>query len=145
MTYDTLFFSYSFITSLMLFYNAIRDIRTRTIDDRLNYLCLGASLMMFAYVRPGLIVLAAVIAFTVLASIILKNAYAPGDISAFQWLFFGVGCLNIYYLPVFLMILACMQAIISIIARFGLKLMDKLPGYPIILGSWIIFLLLANF
>lgn len=146
--------TYLFVTTFALAINTWRDIKTREIDSRYNYLAWGATAMLVGYFQPSL--------FTMIASLLMSSsivaalylipkllwkteALASGDAEALSWVIYSLAMFNYWRAVVFI---GCMTAINAF--SFGvLKVRKhdgtKVAGYPMILGSFLITLITFYF
>jgi len=129
--------AYYFITSLMLIYNTVRDLKTQEIDERFNYLALGATLMLIPILKPSWLLLLVLIFLSILSSIFFKKAMASGDLQALNWIYLGLGIIDYTKVIKFLISLTGLFTLSFAITKL-LKANKLAPGYPLILGSYII-------
>lgn len=132
--------SYFLFTGLMLLYNTIRDLKTRTIDSRFNYFAMGATIMLMAYNQTS--ILQSAFALLMILAIWLINrkiqTLANGDIEALTWILLGLWSIS-YINPIkFFLMFTMFYSIALLIVRIMKVKETMLPCYPMILLSYII-------
>lgn len=129
---------YLMLGILMLLKNSYTDFKTRTIDSRYNWFAYGATLMLLVNSGITFTYLGILIVLSILAGWMFSKSMADGDTEAIRWIIFGFGVLHPAYVTVYFAVLLVLFVIIAGIARYGKMTDKKLPGYPILLGAYII-------
>jgi len=114
------------------------------VDDRLNYLMLGATLMLLNNNHVGLTYLLCLIFGANLLVQVLKarKVFGEADLTTTTWTFLGFGFLGFKWLGVYLVTLAlsyaCYALVMRIIILIRKKKVDKVQGYPIFLMAFLV-------
>jgi hypothetical protein len=129
--------------TLFLAINTYKDIKKKEIDSRLNYLAFGATLMILAYFQPSLLAWVIPLLVTTLTVLFFswKKFLASGDTEAISWMMFALGLFDYWRMVVFLILLTASYCFNFIVKKLSKDPMDKAPGYPLLLSSWLISLL----
>jgi len=134
--------SFLLTETLMLIYNTFRDVKTKEIDSRFNYLAIGAILMFIAYFQPSfwIIIVSIIVSSLTVFVFRWKGFFASGDLEAISWVVFTLGLFDYWKMIVFLIMLTLFYAFGLVMIKIT-KQGNRLPGYPMILGSFLITLL----
>jgi hypothetical protein len=133
---------YILVTVSSLLFNSITDVKTRQIDSRLNYLSMGATIVLVVALSPSLLTLVGIAIVGIISQLMFRKFMSTGDFEALSWIYLFLGVYKIFNLIIFLVALSLISALSYLAIRFSLHKKDfKLPYYPIILGSYIISIL----
>lgn len=139
---------YLFFTAMMLLYNTVRDMRTREIDSRFNFMAIGATIMLLIANRPGWLILGFAILTAFCLGFLLKKHFASGDREAMGWIVLGLAIINpakvFIFLFVFLALTTLSLGLSLAISKRNDPTSSKqgVPGYVAILGSYVLVALL---
>jgi len=139
-----IFIEYYLLTAtLLLIYNTIRDLRTKEIDSRFNYMAIGCNVMLIAYFQPSFIsiLVPMIVTSITMFTFSLKKFFASGDIEAMSWVMFSLGLFSYWKMVIFLIVITTFYMFNYIILRIMKAKTNKVSGYPMILGSFLITLL----
>lgn len=128
-------FSYLSLGFFLLLYNTVRDMKTRVIDSRFNFMAVGATIMLAAANRPGWLILGFGIFTSLSLAMLLRKHLAGGDLEAIGWVVLGMAVLNPAKVFIFLVSLAALTSLSIAISR-AISKQQGLPGYVAILGSY---------
>lgn len=71
-----------------------------TVDDRMNYFMMGASIMLLSLFKREIWYVLCLLALTIGLNLFLKirRVLGSADISTLTWIFYGLGIINAFYL-----------------------------------------------
>lgn len=135
--------SYFFFTIFLLIYNTIRDLRTQEIDSRWNFMASGSVVMLIAYFQPSLINILIPLIVTSITLFVysFKKFFASGDIEGMSWVMFSLGLFNYWKMVIFLILITSFYIFNYIILKIMKSKSNRVCGYPMIVGSYLITLL----
>ena len=134
---------YLSLATLLLIYNTIRDLRTREIDSRFNYMASGCVFMLIAYFQPSFIsiLIPAIVTSITMIAFSIKKFFASGDIEAISWVMFSLGMFDYWKMVIFLILITSFYTFNFVVLKLMKSKTNKVSGYPMILGSFLITLL----
>lgn len=113
------------------------------VDDRFNYLMIGATVMLYSIYPKNLWYLLIIIVLTILVSFLMTyfKAFAEGDLKAFLWSFIGFLIIDynmvIFYFFMFWLVYFSYKLLWALGNKFLKTNIKYLPGYPILLISFL--------
>lgn len=120
-----------------LLLNTIKDIRTSTVDDRLNYLMMGSAITYMIFMQNNPVIYWSAIGFSLLISIVLLRftSVGLGDVSAFNWITIALSTDSLLGLAYFWLMIGVCLVLVSLRNR---RLQVRTPFYPIIFACFIL-------
>ncbi len=116
--------------------------RKMLIDDRYNYLMIGATAMLYQTYKHHWSYLLFVIGLAIILSIsmVYLKAFGQGDSKIVLWSFIGFAIINIFYLLTYLLffmgVYMIHRSIWAIINKMTKQDIKRLPGLPVFLISY---------
>lgn len=120
------------------------------VDDRKNYLMLGATIALISHFKVGLIYMLILLSIIIFIGWLFNKYKTLGkaDINSLRWLFLGFGIISIYYLLAFLVIFTLLYILYwglkKIIFRLTNHLNISTQFYGVILFSYILTLVMLS-
>lgn len=138
-SYISGFTFWAWMGTLYLIFLTYKDYKDkRRIDDRHNYLMLGASISLLSHLPRGLFYMLLIVAVSLGLRWYLKKFKVIGeaDINSLTWIFLGLGIINIFKLAWFGIFFIIITAIYTGL-KFGLfRYKAETPFFPVILVSF---------
>lgn len=133
---------WAFIGTFYLIILSYMDIKSKKnlVDERHNYMMYGITLtLLFILHKPFWLILV-IILITVLFGMFIKKTKVLGeaDIQSLNWIFTGLGFINIWKLAFFCIIFIAVILIYNGIKKYLLKIDKPTPFYPVILITFIL-------
>lgn len=130
---------WAWMGTLYLIFLTYKDFKDkRVIDDRHNYLMLGASISLLSHLRRSFWYMLAIVLVTVILSIYLRKFKVIGeaDITALSWIFLGYGIINIFKLAWFGFYFIIITVFYNFLKFKVFKTKQNTPFFPVILISF---------
>jgi hypothetical protein len=129
-------YSYFFwLGSFDLLIMTIQDLRSGYIDDRYNYLMFGVVAVTFMISQRSFEYFLAIFAVATLFPLATKKFFAKGDLTVLTWMLLGLGIMGPTFLGMFFLLFP-MYLGIHLAFRTFFKITDKVPGLPILAGTF---------
>jgi len=134
-----------FAGAIYLFILAVQDIRNKTlVDDRHNYFMFGVTFALVMFKPPAhwWYLLSIFLMISISFYMFTKKGYiGQADANTFIWLFVGLAILDIFSLVLWCAFFIPLYIIYRTLAYFLQKKHMKLPLYPILFLSWLLFII----
>lgn len=125
-----------------------QDLRRGLVNDRFNMVMMGASVaLLYVFQQSVWYVLGLAGSVMLLSFLINKfNMLGSGDVSAFNWILYGFGLVNIGSFIWFCVVMLVLYFVYLLLVRLVLRRsFEKVPFYPVILFSFVFVALLYGF
>jgi len=123
-----------FVAFYSLIWNTIKDFISMKIDDRFNFLAMGATLMLLKTNPIGFWQLLMILGFIIVINIVFKKFLGSGDLSALGWITLGLYSIDFTKLVMFYFCFLFLS-LLKVLFMHGHKI-KKAPAFYIILISF---------
>jgi len=132
--------NYLIFATVLLLYNTYKDLKKMEVDSRFNFMASGALVMLIFYFSPSFlrILIPIIISSITVAFFAWRKFYASGDLEAVAWVLVALGIMDYIRMIIFLVLLTAFYTFGLIMLKLTKRTDNKLPGYPSILGSFIL-------
>jgi len=141
MIFDLNFSYWAWFGTIYLIFLAIQDYRDKMlVDDRKNYFMYGITLSLLSHIRRPILYTLTLIVVTVVMTIILnkKKVMGEADLNTFNWLWVGMGIINVYRLFMLGIILTTLTVAYTLLKKHVFKYKKPVPYYGVILMSFVL-------
>lgn len=132
---------WALIGTLYLIFLTYQDYKNkRIVDDRHNYMMMGATFMLFSHFHIKLWFIFVMIGITIGLHYFLNKikSFGRADNKTISWIFLGLAIINLGYVVFFFLILSIVSLIFLIFKKYVFKYKEPVPYYGIILICFVL-------
>jgi len=131
---------WAWLGTLYLIFLTWKDFKNKMrVDDRHNYLMMGLSISLYAFVKPPLWYVLVIVGLVLFLNWFFKKFESLGgaDVTTLSWVFLGLGVINAFKLAWFCVFFLIISGLYFFFKLVVFKYDKPTPFYPVLLITYV--------